>query len=103
MEAVSRFPESDIVNRRSNLTPYRHPVLTEAVEKVSSVQTAASTIRPLDFFMNRILFVNEATRNFPLDEISTPDEDCAEAPTEICVATKMTAGSKNTRTVARLF
>jgi hypothetical protein len=50
-----------------------------------------------------MLFVNDATRNFPLDEISKPDEVCAEAPTEICAATKMTAGSKNARTVALLF
>src|SRR3954454_291900 len=55
-----------------------------------------SLIRPTGFFMNRMLFVNEATRNFPLDEISKPDEVCAEAPAEISVATKIAAGSTTT-------
>jgi hypothetical protein len=50
-----------------------------------------------------MLFVNEATRSFPLDEISKPDEVWAEAPAEISVATKITAGSKNARTVPLLF
>jgi hypothetical protein len=50
-----------------------------------------------------MLLASEASRNFPLDEISKPDEDCADAPTELCVATKMTAGSKNARTIALLI